>query len=344
MLIMSKKHCPENSLHRFHEAHTQHSSTASVPATSQIVPREWLKAFREASKNRNGFRELRVAIYDDTLRIVAAGGYILDGVNGTATVRVPNDTAEIGAQSVFYDAPPKLGVPVREQPTQFQVIEADCLEVALLLNKAGLRPCVLNMANRHTPGGGVCGGSGAQEENIFRRSNAYLSLYRYVDWGEDYGVPTSTDAHERYSLNRDTGGVYSGKVTVFRASEKNGYALLREPFEIALVTVAAINNPGYDADLRITSSLVPPAKEKIRTILRIAGAHGHDTLVLGAFGCGAFRTPPAHQAQLFKEVFDEDEFRQKFRLVTFAIFSDHNSYRAHNPDGNTLPFWETFEQ
>jgi hypothetical protein len=41
---------------------------------------------------------------------------------------------------------------------------------------------------------------------------------------------------------------------------------------------------------------------------------------------------------------DEDEFRQKFRLVTFAIFSDHNSHREHNPDGNIFPFWETFEQ
>ncbi len=34
----------------------------------------------------------------------------------------------------------------------------------------------------------------------------------------------------------------------------------------------------------------------------MAIAHGHDAVVLGAFGCGAFRNPAAHMAQLFKEV------------------------------------------
>ena len=31
-------------------------------------------------------------------------------------------------------------------------------------------------------------------------------------------------------------------------------------------------------------------------------AHGHDAVVLGAFGCGAFRNPAQHVSQLFKEV------------------------------------------
>jgi uncharacterized protein (TIGR02452 family) len=81
---------------------------------------------------------------------------------------------------------------------------------------------------------------------------------------------------------------------------------------------------------------------KIRTILRIALAHGHDSLVLGAFGCGAFRNPPKHMAELFKAVFAEDEFINRFRKIVFAIVEDHNSRREHNPEGNLKPFMEVF--
>ena len=41
-------------------------------------------------------------------------------------------------------------------------------------------------------------------------------------------------------------------------------------------------------------SFIPPCQSAI--------AHGHDAVVLGAFGCGAFRNPAAHMAQLFREV------------------------------------------
>ena len=66
--------------------------------------------------------------------------------------------------------------------------------------------------------------------------------------------------------------------------------------------------------------------------------------VLSAFGCGAFQNPPHHVARLFKEVFFEDEFRNRFRLVVFAIMDDHNSWREHNPEGNLLPFLREFEE
>jgi uncharacterized protein (TIGR02452 family) len=35
---------------------------------------------------------------------------------------------------------------------------------------------------------------------------------------------------------------------------------------------------------------------------QVAWAHGHDAVVLGAFGCGAFRNPAGHMARLFREV------------------------------------------
>ena len=93
----------------------------------------------------------------------------------------------------------------------------------------------------------------------------------------------------------------------------------------------------------IVDSLVGGIKNKIRTILRIGLKHGHDALVLGALGCGAFHNPPRHIAKLFHEVIYENEFANKFKLIVFAILDDHNSHKSHNRDGNFLPFKEEFK-
>jgi uncharacterized protein (TIGR02452 family) len=94
----------------------------------------------------------------------------------------------------------------------------------------------------------------------------------------------------------------------------------------------------------LSDEQIEPTKEKIRTILRIAGKYSHDSLVLGAFGCGAFANPPNHIATLFKEVFLENEFSGTFKYVVFSIFEDHNSSLEHNPYGNVLPFFEVFNE
>lgn len=53
--------------------------------------------------------------------------------------------------------------------------------------------------------------------------------------------------------------------------------------------------------------------------------HGHDSLVLGAFGCGAFKNPPEEISEIFKAVLGEEEFRDRYRLTVCAIINDHNS-------------------
>ena len=67
---------------------------------------------------------------------------------------------------------------------------------------------------------------------------------------------------------------------------------------------------------------------------------GHDSLVLSALGCGAFRNPPHHVAQLFKEVLSEEEFLNKYKHISFAIIDDHNA----RGQGNYRPFSEVFTQ
>ena len=49
------------------------------------------------------------------------------------------------------------------------------------------------------------------------------------------------------------------------------------------------------------------------------------------------------QAKLWKALFNDEEFKGKFKKIIFAIFDDHNAGKQHNPFGNYLPFIETFD-
>ncbi|MDR0525778.1 MAG: TIGR02452 family protein [Spirochaetaceae bacterium] len=298
--------------------------------------RLWLKKFKDPSRDRNRCRELRVSLFQETVGIVNDGGYRLNGED----IPIRNDS--VPAQTEYFTGPPKLPNSPGNRKTNYAVIQADCLETAEVLLQDGYNPCVLNMTSGHNPGGGVRTGAGAQEETIFRRTNLFKSLYQFADYAAEYGTARSSKS---YPLDKNRGGVYSGGITVFRASENNGYALLKKPFQVSFVSVPALRRPELEnrgGKYFITKRLVESAKEKIRTILRIAGKYAHDSIVLGAFGCGAYANPPHHIASLFKEVFAEQEFKDYFRTLVFSIIDDHNSRKEHNPDGNILPFLNVF--
>ncbi len=302
--------------------------------------RHWLSKFNLKTNRRQDYRNLRVEVFLHTVKLVKAGHYFVGGKK----IELQNKHSEY-YQSLFYYKPESVAhFPSNEVKTNVSVINADCLEAAQLVSEAGFRPVVLNMANRETPGGGVLGGAGAQEENIFRRSNLFESLYQFVGFASRaFEIPKHpTDS---YPLNRETGGVYSPDITIFRGSEPNGYCLLKQPYQLSFVTVPAIYNPKLkreNGQFRLDESFIAPTKEKIRTILRIAILNGHDSAILSAFGCGAFRNPPNHMAELFREVFEEREFKDKLKWIVFAIIDDHNAWKQHNPEGNVLPFLRVF--
>jgi uncharacterized protein (TIGR02452 family) len=286
---------------------------------------QWLKKFQIASQNKKGFREERKAIFQGTVQYVQMNGYNV----GNKHITIDNDCIA----SEYFTKPPKISQ-ASKYDTGFSVINADCLETAEILQNSGLNPCVLNLASRQNPGGGVRNGSGAQEENLFRRTNLFVSLYQFASYADEYGIKKSENS---YPLDKNTGGIYTENATVFRGSEKNGYCLLNKPFKMSFVTVAALSHPELIKKNNLyylSDEQIEPTKEKIRTILRIAGKYSHDSLVLGAFGCGAFANPPNHIATLFKEVFLENEFSGTFKYVVFSIFEDHNSSLEHNPYGN----------
>ena len=58
--------------------------------------------------------------------------------------------------------------------------------------------------------------------------------------------------------------------------------------------------------------------QRARAILAVAADNGVDILVLGAFGCGAFRNDPRVVAKAYANVMKD--CRRYFNLIEFAIF------------------------
>lgn len=283
-------------------------------------------------------KKLRVEEFKNTIAIVNNGFYYTEEgckVSFDKTEQMFEGTCFYSTAFNVYD------IKANTQKTIIEVVNADCIKEGIRLLDMGYNPAILNMANRQNPGGGVISGAGAQEEGIFRRTNIFRSLYQFTSYAKEYNVKKSKF---QYPLDKNFGGVYSPCVSVFRESEKAGYKLMSKTREIAFITVAALNRPSLNENGMIVDDLVEPTKNKIRTILRIGLKHGHDSLILGALGCGAFHNPPKHIARLFHEVLEEEEFLNKYKHIVFAILEDHNSYRNHNSKGNYLPFKNEFAQ
>ena len=310
---------------------------------------QWVKEFNSYSErvkkwndrySMSQIRNMRAEVFRHTVSIIKKGSYTIDGKD----YKFSEDDSQIMVKGTCYydrrlDA---SSYPSIECETVFSVVNADCLTVAKDLKDKGYNVAVLNMASRQNPGGGVLTGAGAQEENLFRRSNLFQSMFQFAKYAKQYGLVANC---KQYPLNRDYGGIYTPNATVFRGEEKDGYPLLGEgSFRMSFIAVPGINRPELKDATHLADNMIEGTKNKMRTILRIGLRHGHDSLVLGALGCGAFCNPPSHIARLFHEVFEEPEFKNKYRLISFAILDDHNAHRSHNPEGNYLPFVKEFGQ
>ena len=244
--------------------------------------------------------------------------------------------------------------PSARYQTATDCVNADCVDVAEQLQAEGLNPAILNLASSVHPCGGYHAGSSAQEESLCYASTLSQVLYQYGDPKEkcvrDSGVMHVETA---YPMERDYGGIYAPHVRFFRENEAKYYRLRERPFDCAVLSVASLANrakmdhtgeSGYFLpDGAMTAAGIEIEKNKIRTIFRIAVENGHDSLVLGAFGCGAYHLLPEEVSRLFAEVMTEDEFRGAFRKLIFAIYEGKGSKRRPvGLDGYFAPFYRRF--
>ena len=280
-------------------------------------------AFKTFDPAISARKQKNADIFRETTKYIKAGGYTTPSGK-----QIQFDyTRMLQMGKCFHQELPVVSAPVVPGGTKVVVESNDCLVAAERLVKEGYTPALLNFASAGHPGGGVETGARAQEETICRRSTLTRSIYTFdPKYAARYGYALQDGDH--YPIVYDFCAVYSPNVTVFR--EGLDCLLMENPYDVAVVTCAALNLNGKYAikltpDGHMPQSAIDITRNKIRTVFRIGLTYGNDALVLGAFGCGAFKNPPAEIARLFHEMMEEPEFKNKYRLITFSIIEDHNS-------------------
>ena len=306
--------------------------------------------FRMQTGGRFAFGAVRSDVYKHNLEIFKTWQY--EAPSGKAVDLMGSRQQLLDNTKVYREVVSAAEVPSRFNAVQTGCANEDCLVVAKTLIDRGLNPAVLNLADAYHACGMYNSGSGAQEESLCRASTLSLTLYQYYNkmWAGKAGVTLRPEP--AYPMDIHFGGIYSPGVTVFRDNGQTGFALREEPFQTSIIFVAALNfraghktnNLEYaSADGGFTPEGQQVMFDKIRTIYRIALLNGHDSLVLGAFGCGVFRLKPELVAAYFNDVLQEEEFHGKFHTVVFAMLEGKGSARKKVEDeGDFAPFYQVF--
>ena len=131
---------------------------------------------------------MRADVFKHTVFLVQQGYYFNEEQE---KINFP-DARTMMAGTEFYESPQTVHhIPTMINETIVKVENIDCLLAAEKLLNEGYHPAVLNMASRQNPGGGVQNGAGAQEENLFRRSNLFQSLYQFAPFASNFSLHKS---------------------------------------------------------------------------------------------------------------------------------------------------------
>lgn len=241
------------------------------------------------------------------------------------------------AKTKLYDAGMVLMLPENaHKPGKVTVTKSKTFEAAMRLAKQypGKKIAVLNFASASRPGGGVKNGSSAQEESLCRCSTLYPTLDCRFLW------------HNFYDLNRASRNVlhtdaciYSPGVVICKTDSDYPERMPQENWcTVDVISCAAPNlrnepankyNPGTGESVSILpADLQRIHEQRARQILSVAATNRVDVLVLGAFGCGAFRNDPRVVATAYANVLGV--MKEFFDLIEFAIYC--RDYETANYD------------
>lgn len=205
-------------------------------------------------------------------------------------------TVSIAPEAPLPSAPATL-----HETTEVQVSNETTLAAARRLTDAGRRPLALNFANGVHPGGGFLNGARAQEETLCRSSALYSTLTGDRMYAHHQGRPTPDST---------AWSILSPRVPVFRIDDGTA---LEDYWLLDFLTCAAPYAPTVGIEL--SADLLA---KRVMRVLSIARAWEYDTLILGAWGCGAFQNNPTQTARDFRQALEAD-FGGAFSHIAFAI-------------------------
>lgn len=264
-------------------------------------------------------RSIRAQIARETVAILERGSYT--SPSGQA-VSLAAELARARASSIVY-SPEQfpsilqqrdllLSRHEMQQATTFEVVNETTLHAARRLrgSNAPARVLALNFASAKNPGGGFLNGSQAQEESLARASGLYACIEPLQEMYE---------ANRRFPSCLYTDHmIYSPDVPVFR-DDADG--LVGQAYLVSFLTVPAVNAGAVARNEKHNLPRIEPVMlARTERLLALAILHGHDTLVLGAWGCGVFANNPADVALWFaRHLLGDGVYHGAFRKVVFAV-------------------------
>lgn len=258
-------------------------------------------------------RELAVRLGEEAVAISKVGKY----TGPTGHIDISGQILSSLKKTTFYDAdhvhqPASKGA----HSTRIEVTNETTLSAHQRHLAKGHNAVSLNFASATQPGGGFLGGARAQEEYLCRSSALFVTIKDspMYEYHRDNWTPFYSDAM-----------IYSGDVPVFRDDQHD---LLATPYLASFITSAAP-----------LAKKIPPHEHpklpnvifhRILKILSVAKSKGHDSLILGAWGCGAFGNDGHIVSELFHRALTV-EFTGSFKEVTFAIVDTSPEERFIGP-------------
>lgn len=270
--------------------------------------------------------EQLIEVFEDTMKWIQEDRELANAVQ----------TSIQGTHLCMEGQTPKLPKPEQEEPMQVTVTWSRSFEAAarLLTEHPDWRTAVHNFASATNPGGGVAHGSRAQEESLCRLSTLYPVLSDKSLWNPYYKFHRS-----RNDVRYTDACIWSPGIRIVKSDMDLPERLPKSEWHtVDVLTCAAPNlrprpynhmNPGRGVAISLTDEeLLQLHKNRARHMLSVAACYGDQMLVLGAFGCGAFRNNPRVVAQAYREVLPE--FSYRFRLIEFAVYCTPRDTRNYD--------------
>jgi uncharacterized protein (TIGR02452 family) len=210
----------------------------------------------------------------------------------------------------------------------------DTIECGFYYKNMGYKPLLLNLADDCYAGGCVDTGSGAQEESLFRCSNYHKTLKM---------IP------ELYPI-KDNEAILSYGVSIIKKSEQNGWEnipFISNPPKLSFIACPAVKYPiieFIDGEKRLKEEDVVKLEKKIELILQTAYKGGFDTIIWGAMGCGAWRNPSYHVAEIMIRILKQYNGMIKNNVFAILKMSGDNYITNKSNLDNYDIFTEVFNR
>lgn len=296
---------------------------SDVVANYLFDPVVWQEAFRAASTKEER-AQLRLLVLGGTRAAARDEHYWVvtkeDRANAKRVPMVVHAHTLEYATMFDFEAEPEPALALREAryAGTAHFIYADVVDVGVFMKQEQKTdPLVLVFAHPTRLGGTGGGGSTSQEEAVLRRTNL---MYLVNNEGAQRIRRDWT-----YALPKH-GGLYVPNALVYRSNESTGFKFLQTPFRLSFLLAAAPENKPRDRP-NTGAAFVADWKRRIDAVLGVALQKGHDSLVLGAWGCGELGNDVQQVATLFYEALTA-RFRGCFKHVVFSFLHDPEAFRV----------------